>query len=358
MFKKFYMPVFVLLMSVVLVLSGCNTKKEPKEALASAATNALKMESYVTNNQIKILNLTVDESTSEENAQVGAVLSMLKDAEINISQVYQKDPMQTEATLEVKLSGDMAMTFTIPFVITKEKVYVKIPNIPVLPMPESIVGKFLVVDMKELAEENGEAFNPDMFDTDKTQKLSAELSAAVLGEYDSAKFFKNVEAKDLQLPEGFKEKQIVQFYITNDNVKEAITILVNNALPKVLDILGKEEYRSMLQLTTEDIEELKKELKEGDQAELGKELDELKDYLTINQFTVNTAIDKKNFPSYSEVNADVAINDPESDVNVKLAFQVKSTVTKINEKPEFKIGIPTDTITMDELETEMSGLGY
>ncbi|MNM86880.1 hypothetical protein D3C81_990480 [compost metagenome] len=225
-------------------------------------------------------------------------------------------------------------------------------------MPETIVGKFLVLDVKELAEENGEEFNPDMFDTEKTQKLSAELSAAVLGEYDSAKYFKNVEAKDVQLPEGFKEKQIVQFYITNDNVKEAITILINNALPKVLDILGKEEYRSMFDLTTEDIEEMKKELKEGDQAELGTALDELKDYLTINQFTVNTAIDNKNYPSYSEINADVAINDPESDVNVKLAFQVKSTVSKINEKPEFKIGIPTDTITMDELEAEMGGLGY
>ncbi|MNW12949.1 hypothetical protein D3C71_2107670 [compost metagenome] len=78
-------------------------------------------------------------------------------------------------------------------------------------MPETIVGKFLVLDVKELAEENGEEFNPDMFDTEKTQKLSAELSAAVLGEYDSAKYFKNVEAKAVQLPEGFKEKRIVQF---------------------------------------------------------------------------------------------------------------------------------------------------
>ncbi|MNN63575.1 hypothetical protein D3C81_1789610 [compost metagenome] len=114
----------------------------------------------------------------------------------------------------------------------------------------------------------------------------------------------------------------------------------------------------MLQLTSEDIEDLKKDLKEGDQAELGKALDELKNYLTINQFTVNSAIDSKNYPSYSEVNADVEVNDPESDVNVKLAFQVTSTFSKINEKPEFVIGIPTDTITMDELENEMGTLGY
>ncbi|MNZ32788.1 hypothetical protein D3C78_501250 [compost metagenome] len=358
MFRKLYMPVFVLLMSVVLVLSGCNTKKEPKEALSSAAVNAMKMESYTVSNQIKILNLTVDEAASEENPQVGAVLSMLKDAEINVNQVYQKDPMQTEATLEVKLAGDMAMTITIPFVVTTEKVYFKIPSIPFLPMPESIVGKFLEIDLKELAEENGEEFDPEMFNTEKTQKLSAELSAAILEEYDSAKYFKSVEAKDVKLPEGFKEKQIVQFYITNDNVKEAITIFINNALPKALDIINKEEYRSMLQLTSEDIEDLKKDLKEGDQAELGKALDELKNYLTINQFTVNSAIDSKNYPSYSEVNADVEVNDPESDVNVKLAFQVTSTFSKINEKPEFVIGIPTDTITMDELENEMGTLGY
>jgi len=357
MSRKFYVSALVLLMSVVLVLSGCNAKKEPKEALGSAAIQALKMDSYVLNNQIKILDLTFDGSSSEV-AEMGAVFSMLKNAEINVNQIYQKDPMQTEATLEVKLTGDMTTTITVPFVMTKEKMYVKIPSIPFLPMPENIVGKFLELDLKELAEQSGEDFNPDLFNADKTQKLAGEISSAVLAEYDSAKYFKNVDPKEVELPEGFNAKQVVQFSVNNDNVKEAITILINNALPKVLDIVGKEEYRAMFDLKPEDIEEAKKALKEGDQAELGKALDEMQKHLTVNKFVVNTAIDKKDYPSHTDMTMDLEINDPESQMKVKLALQAKSTFSKINEKAAFSIGIPKDTITLDQLEQEMGGMGY
>lgn len=358
MFKKYALATLVLMMSLVLVLSGCNTKKEPKEALSSAAMNALKMESYVVDNQIKILDLAIESTDAAAAEEMGAAITMLKNAEINVKQIYQNDPMQTEAQLEIKLTGDVATTITIPFVVTQEKVYVKIPSIPFFPLPESIVGKFLELDMKELAEEAGEEFNADMFNAEKTQKLAGEISSAVFAEYDSKKFFKNIEPKDAALPEGYSAKQVVQFYVTNDTVNEAITILVNKALPKVLDILAKEEYRSMLQLTPEDIEEAKKELKEGSEAELGTTLDELKKYLSINKFTVNTAIDKKNYPSYQDINADLVINNPDTNDKVKLAFQVTSKFSKINEKAEFEIGIPTDTITMDQLEEEMGGLGF
>lgn len=357
MSRKFYVSALVLLMSVVLVLSGCNAKKEPKEALGSAAIQALKMDSYVLNNQIKILDLTFDGSSSQA-AEMGAVFSMLKNAEINVNQIYQKDPMQTEATLEVKLTGDMTTTITVPFVMTKEKMYVKIPSIPFLPMPENIVGKFLELDLKELAEQSGEDFNPDLFNTDKTQKLAGEISSAVLAEYDSAKYFKNVDPKEVDLPEGFNAKQVVQFSVNNDNVKEAITILINNALPKVLDIVGKEEYRAMFDLKPEDIEEAKKALKEGDQAELGKALDEMQKHLKVNKFVVNTAIDKKDYPSHTDMTMDLEINDPESQMKVKLALQAKSTFSKINEKAAFSIGIPKDTITLDQLEQEMGSMGY
>lgn len=84
----------------------------------------------------------------------------------------------------------------------------------------------------------------------------------------------------------------------------------------------------------------------------------MKDYLKINTFTVNTAIDKDNYPSYTDMNMDVEINDPETNQKMKLALQAKSTFSKINEKPAFTIGIPTDTITMEQFEEEMGGLGY
>ncbi|WP_068784390.1 hypothetical protein [Paenibacillus phocaensis] len=358
MSKKWLTSCLLVMLSVVLVLSGCSSKKEPKEALSSAAVKALEMDSYVLENQIKILDFSVEGTEEAGSPEVGAVLSMLKNAEINVKQIYQKDPMQTEATLEVKLTGDMTTTITIPLVMTPEKLYVKVPNIPFLPMPESVTGKFLVLDMKELAEQSGEEFNPDLFNPEKSQKLATELMGALFAEYESGNYFTNIDPKDASLPEGFKAKQVVQFAITNENVKEAVTILVNQALPKMLDILAKEEYSSMLQLTPEDIAEAKKELQEGNQDELGKALDEMKNSLQINKFTVDTAIDANNYPAYYNFQADVAVNDPDTQTNIKAAIQMTSRFTQINEKPAFEIGIPTDTLTLEQLQEEMGQFGY
>lgn len=344
-----------LLLSVVLVLSGCSSKKDPKEALQGAATNALKMDSYVLKNEIKIKDLSVD--MAENSEQVGSVVNMLKDAEININQIYQKEPMQTEATLEVKLKGDVATTITIPFVLTKEKMFVKIPKVPFFPIPESIVGKFLVLDFKELAEQSGGQANLETLDIAKSQKFGSEVMNAVFAEYDSAKYFKDVDAKEAGVPDGVSSKQVVQFNITNDNVKDAVTIFVNKALPKILDIMNKDEYREMFQVTKEDIDKAKKDIQSGSQAELSKAIDDMKNHLKINQFTVNTAIDKKDFPAYQNVNANVEVNDPETKQSVKLAIEAKSTYSNINEKQKFVIGIPTDTITMEQLQQEMSGAG-
>lgn len=358
MSKKLWTSCLLVMLSVVLVLSGCSSKKEPKEALSSAAVKALEMNSYVLENQIKILDFSVEGTEEMESPEVGAVLSMFKNAEINIKQIYQKDPIQTEATLEVKLTGDMTTTITIPLVITPEKLYVKIPSIPFLPMPESVTGKFLELDLKELAEQAGEEFNPDMLNPEKSQKLGTELMGALFAEYESGAYFSNIDPKEAALPEGFKAKQVVQFAITNENVKEAVTILVNQALPKMLDILSKEEYRSMLQLTPEELKQAKKELQEGNQDELGKALDEMKNNLQINKFTVDTAIDENNYPAYYNVQADVAVNDPDTQTNVKVAVQMTSRFTQINEKPAFEIGIPTDTLTLEQLQEEMGQYGY
>ncbi|USB33348.1 DUF6612 family protein [Paenibacillus sp. YPG26] len=344
-----------LLLSVVLVLSGCSSKKDPKEALQGAAANALKMDSYVLKNEIKIKDLSVN--MAQSNEQVGSVVNMLKDAEININQIYQKAPMQTESTLEIKLKGDVATTITIPFVLTKEKMYVKIPKVPFFPIPDSIVGKFLVLDFKELAEQSGNEFNVNSLDPAKSQKLGLEIANAVFAEYDSAKYFKDVDSKDAALPEGFNAKQVVQFNITNDNVKEAVTIFVNKALPKILDIISKDEYRELLQLTKEEIDQAKKDIQSGSQAELNKAIDDMKNHLKINQFTVNTAIDKNDFPAYQNLNTNLEINNPDTKDNVKVAVEAKSTFTKINEKQNFVIGIPTDVITMDELQQQFGAAG-
>lgn len=357
--KKWGLSAAAALLSTAVLLSGCGAKQEPKEALKAAATQVTELKSYEMKSTVVLNDLKMD-LQEDETAGMSQVVSMLKNAEMTVEGVYQADPMQTEATLTLNLKGDMAMSFTMPMVMTSEKIYVKVPSIPFLPLPETMVGKFIELDLKELAAEEGTEFNPAAMDTQKLQKLSNEVADAILSEYDQEKYFKNVSNKDANLPEGVDAKQVVRFEVTNDNVKEAITILVNNALPKVIDILSKEEYRTMLEIEQADLDEMKTEIQSGEaKKEFDEGLAELDKVLTINQFQVNTALNKDDFPVYQDMVMNINFKDPDSSQNIGLSLKGSNQYSRINEKPEFKIGIPQgdDVMTMEEFEQEMDSFG-
>ncbi|HDT7699231.1 TPA: hypothetical protein RD491_002857, partial [Enterococcus faecium] len=356
--KRFAKGLLVLMLSMVLILAGCGSKQEPKEAVQAAATKVTEMTSYEMKSTVKIDNLSM--SSAENSEDIGMALTMLKDAELTVDGIFQNDPMQAEFTVGVALKGDMEMTFNIPMVMTTEKLYIKVPNIPMLALPETLVGKFIEIDMKQLAEEEGVEWNPASMDVAKSQQLSNEITTAILGEFDQATYFKNLEKGDITLPEDVDADQIVQFTVTNDNVKEAITTLVNNALPKVIDIIGKDEYKEMFQLTDEDIATAKEEISNADQSQMAEDLEELKQYLTINTFNINTAINKDDIPAYQEAVIDVVFNDPDTSETINLALTGTNHYTKINETPEFVIGIPSgdNVVTMEEFEQIMDEFYY
>jgi hypothetical protein len=361
MIKKWGLSAAALLLTGAVILPGCASKQEaPKEALKSAATKVTEMSSYEMNSKVTINNLTVETATdTEAAATTSMVLNMLKDADLSIKAVYQAEPMQTEMTMMLNLKGDMAMSFNIPMVMTTDKLYVKVPSIPFFPIPETVVGKFIELDPKELAAQQGTEWNPQSLDTDKVQNLFNEVSSTVLAEYDEEKYFNDIKPADAALPEGVKAEQVVQFEVTNDNVKEALTILVNNALPKVIDILGKEEYREMLEIDSADLAKAKEELQSSEaRAEFDKGLADLGTYLTINQFHMNTAINKDDFPVYQDMVMDIKVNDPEQGENVGLALTATNLYSKINEKQTFEIGIPQgdDVITIEELQQQFGGM--
>lgn len=360
MIKKWGLSAAALLLTAAVILPGCGSKQEaPKEAVKSAASKMTTMSSYEMKSKFTINDLTI-ETTEAEDAMTSQVLSMLKNADITIDGVYQAEPMQTELTMVLNLKGDMSMSFNVPMVMTTEKLYVKIPSIPFLPLPESITQKFVEIDLKQLAEQEGTEFNPSTMDTQKMQKLSNEVVDAVLAEYDEEKYFNDIDPKDANLPLGLDAKQVVQFQVTNDNVKEAISILVNNALPKIIDIVSKEEYKDMLQISDTDLANAKEEITSGEtKAELDKSLADLDKYLTVNQFYYNTAINKDGFPVYQDLLMDIKVSDPEEGTNVGFSVNGTGQYSKINEKAEFKIGIPQgdDVITMDELEEQFGSVG-
>lgn len=358
--KKLFGSFGALVMAGTLVLSGCGSnaaspaakvEETPKALLKSSVTSTMAATSYQMDSNFTLNELTVKvPPTSADTASVDQVVSMLKGAEFNMKTIYQGDPMQTEMNLEVKLKGDMEMTIKLPIVMTKEKMYVKVPNIALLPLPENLVGKFIELDLKELAAEQGAEFNEAMLDPKKSQKLSADLSAAVLDSFDEATYFKKVAVGDAGLPEGVTAEEVVRFEVTNDNVKDAITTLVNVALPKVIETLDTPEYREMLGMTEQELKDAKSELSTTDNEQMSKDLDELKNYLTVNTFQLDTALNEDNFPIFQKMTLDVDFQDTESNTSGTVSMVGSSTYSKVNEAQTFEVGIPTDTVTLDELE--------
>jgi glutathionyl-hydroquinone reductase len=191
-------------------------------------------------------------------------------------------------------------------------------------------------------------------DQAKSQKFANEIIAAILGEYDQATYFFDIDPKDAKLPQGVEAKQVVQFKVTNDNVKQAAGTFITKALPKAIDVMSKDEYANMFQVNKEGLAKAKKNL-QSNSGEVSKKLDELKNHLTVKQFDINTALNKDDIPVYQDLNANVELNDPTTKDNVKLSVTGYTQYSKINEKATFKVGIPTgdQVLTMEQLQQKM-----
>ncbi|WP_431085596.1 hypothetical protein [Paenibacillus sp. 8b26] len=353
MSKKLSVLVLTMVLLLTVALVGCSKKLEPKEAVTNGTANAMKLTSYESKSQFTVKDLTIT-SASVPSEQSAMVTSMLKNADITLDGVYQKEPLQSEMTLGIHLKGDLSTSFTIPMVMTKDKLYVKIPNIPFYPLPQEVVGKFLIIDPQELAKQSGQEFNPASMDQEKSQKFANEVIAAILGEYDQATYFFDIDPKDAKLPQGIKAKQVVQFKVTNDNVKPAVDTFVTKAIPKAIDVMSKDEYISLFQLKKEDLTAAKLAV-ETNTSDFRKKLDELKNYLTVKQFDINTALNKDDIPVYQDLNANVEMNDPTTKDNVKLSVTGYTQYSKINEKATFKVGIPTgdQVLTIEQFQQKM-----
>ncbi|MBP1938588.1 hypothetical protein [Paenibacillus sediminis] len=341
MSKKFAAITLTLLLTFMVVLSGCSSSQQgPQTALSKAAANALKMTSYQFSNTIKVNEI--------ELGSANPLVSLLKNAEIHVDGVYQNDPMQTEMRVDIKLHGQTPQTITMPIIFTKDKIYFKYPNIPLIAVPDTVKDKFIVMDLAE-ATQLDSVINPKMIEPKTTLALMSEMTKVLTDTYDGKSYFKEIDPKDAALPAGVEAKQVIQFNVGNENAKEAAQLFVNKALPKMLDIAAKDEYAGVIGKTPEQIAEWNKNVK----ANSAKYVDNVK----VNLLTIKSAIDANDFPSYQDITLNVELNDPKTNKASKLSLQSTSQYTKINEKQTFATGIPKDTITLEQFEQAMKGIG-
>lgn len=353
MFKlKAWLSLVCLVLAAALVLAGCNSSKSPKEALAASLTKASDIQTYSFSGSVKLEELSFP--AEGEDPATGQVLSMFKDTDISWSGVYQADPLHLEMTLSLALKGDLAVNFNIPIVVEKEKMWIKIPNIPFFPLPEDLVGKFLELDLKELAEQSGQPI-PSV-DPGKSQQFVNDVLEIIFNNVDEEQYLSEVKAADAGLPAEADVKQVIQFKVNKDQVEPFVKVVIEKIAPEIINLLSQNaEYRDMLGLKQEDLDEAKQELENAKQEDIAEGMAEFKKTVKSLDLTANIGIDAKEYPVYTDVHVRTEV-DADGQTGT-IAFKVVSETKDINQevKLEYPEG-PQEVVTMEQFEEQMGGL--
>lgn len=317
-------------------------------------TKSSEIKSYNFKGSLKFEDITIPE---EEMAESGAaqVVNMLKSAELTWTGGYRLDPMLMEINLQLALKGDMAITFNVPIIMTEKKAWVKVPNIPMLPIPEDVVGKFVELDLEELAKQSGQEIPTT--DVAKSQKLANDVMGIVFKHVEEESYLSDIEVKDAGLPADVEVNQVVQFHMDQTQIEPLVKAVIEKIAPEIIDLLSNnQEYRDLLQLKQEDLDEAKKALSEVKDEDLNEGFAQMKEELKTLDIKSNIGIDKDEYPVYTDATIKAAIES--ADLTGSIGLKLVSQMTGINEEVKFEIGEPKgdDVITMEELQAQMGGM--
>lgn len=355
MFKsKLGFVILSILLTVAIVLSGCTKDKSPKEALQSSMSKSSEMKSYNFKGSLKFEDFNFPQQDMSAS-QAAAVINTLKSAELSWTGAYRVDPMLMEINLQLALKGDLAVTFNVPIVMNSQKIWVKIPNIPMLPIPQDVVGKFVEFDLKKLAEQSGKTM-PSM-DVSKSQKLLNDVMAIVFKNVEEKDYLTAIKVKDAGLPADVVANQVVQFHMDKSQIEPFVNTVIDKIAPEVIDLLSKnEEYKNLLQLKQQDLDNAKKALGDVKGKQLTDGMAQMKKELKSFDIKANIGLDKNEYPVYTDATIKAAIES--ANLTGSLGIKVVSQMTGINSEVKFEIGEPkgADVITMDELQKKLGGM--
>lgn len=338
---------YLAFIAVLLVIAGCSSGSTPsKQALQDAMKNMENLNSYSMQMSLGIDNLELPAGASQNGIDMTTVITgMLKGAKLDIKAVYAKDPQRTDMELNLQLSGT---TITIPMIVTGEKLYMKLPALPMLQLPESAADKFVELDLKTLAEEQGVA--AATLDAAAQQKLVQELGAVVLKHFDEKTYFKSVKAKDAGIPDGVKADQIVQFTIDESNYKQSVETIVNEMIPDLLNVIASNEsYLELIQKSKEDAEKMKTDWEAGKAAKI----DYLNQNVKVNELSLTGAINKDKLLTYQAGKVDVELKDKATGGVSKVNVHFGMTYSDLNSDPKFFYEVPTDALKFEDLMKQM-----
>jgi len=344
--KKIWALAATVLLLLGTLLVGCSqeSKATPKDILIEAYGKSTEITSAKFEGSIK-LNLGLPDSVIQEDPSTAMVLNMLNNAALSFRGTTQLDPALTELFLTILVTGDTEIAIHLPILAIEDKMWVKIPNTPFLPLPDDSIGKYLELDFAELSEMSGqEITNPSPEQQQQYQQLGKEIAELFFGAFDENTYFSKESKEDAGIPDDVNTDQVVKFELTDDNFRPFIESLYV-VLPALIDKVAEIKEAG---LTQAEVEEFKAELQASEQ-DLDATLDELEQNMTIHKASTVTAVDKNGFVAYTGLEVDLAITS-EGETG-RIGLQAAFKQSEINEKVEFELQQPdaSEVIKFQEL---------
>ncbi|BBH23299.1 hypothetical protein Back11_46440 [Paenibacillus baekrokdamisoli] len=335
-----------ILVLLIAVMAGCSSVKPPKEALLSAMTKLQTAKSMSFKGTFSLDDIVIPPTGSGTNAAMTDIfMKMLKGAIVDFHGAMQTEPMRAEVVMDLAFgTADMTIHLTVPVIITKDKVWLKVPQIPGAKLPDTLVGKFVEIDLNKIAAEQK---NSVILDGAATKKLGQDLLKTLSDPFDEKTYFSEPKAVDVKgLPEGYKGDQFIRFNMNKQNSDQAVTTIIDKAAPAIIDLLLKNDaYMKALQLKKEELEAAKKELADKKDGKIQPAVEELKKSLDDLTFTGGI---QDGYLTYQELQLNLDSKDAQNPQ--KLAVQFKISYADLNKDVKFQYELPKDAVPVQQVQ--------
>ncbi len=333
--------------AVFLVRAMENSERVLPELLKEIYENEFELETYELSGGMTF-GLSLPEELLLEVPELAMVAGMLENIEVTIEGAYQLEPNFTEMDMTLTLPGAFGMSVTMSAIITEEKMWIKLPELPMLGLPSEVTDKFIEIDMNELADINGTSQVVDI----ELQQQFAKVMYQLLFDYFGNDYYNFAGAETFELPSDVDANQIIKFELTNETLQPFMTTLFESFLPEMIVVLSDPEYADILGIPAEDLAGLQEALVELE-TELETVINEISNVVDINLLNQYIVINGQNQIVYDVTNVDFDIKIDDQTFGFMLDFFAKKK--NINGEVEYSYGIPTqeEVIKLTELEELM-----
>lgn len=353
------LSVILILLFALSLLTACGDNRSASQILQ----DALKKNSEVTSQSFSgFIELSAnfdDLALQSMGPDAALALQYLKNLRISYEGAYTVKPMEGEILLSTEIPiGDLKTKIDLPILMKEDKIWVKVPQLPV-PELQGFAGKYIEIDIKELEKLSGSELTIDPANMEENQKIAnqlyhEELFPLFFKTYGE-KYVKKVDLKNVEVPQNIKAQQSVEFTVTQEQMDAFITSLLNDFLPKAIDIFAKEEYRKITNLTKDQVEQSKKDL-ETAKTEWEKNKREFNKVVKNSIIQFIGVVDQSGYLAHSIFNLSGDITPQDQQGTMSLKVTVQSSMFNVNQKQTLKNTIPPASEEVIPFQDLMNGL--